>query len=91
MRRVLPPSKFAKWLRALMPQVPNHSSETDWLQTTVSPDPSDPKLAHLDGLNLGRTWMLEGILSGLPLGGRPSGPALWPPPWKRIVTPDSRP
>ena len=67
MRRVLPPSEFAKWLQAFMPQVPNHSSETDWLPTTVSPDPSDPKLAHLDGLNLSRAWMLEGILSGLPL------------------------
>ncbi|HMH79638.1 MAG TPA: DUF2891 family protein, partial [Candidatus Acidoferrum sp.] len=26
----------------------------------------DPKLAHLDGLNLSRAWMLEGILSALP-------------------------
>jgi hypothetical protein len=29
-------------------------------------DPTDPKLAHLDGLNLSRAWMLEGIASGLP-------------------------
>src|SRR5207249_2094204 len=28
--------------------------------------PSDPKLAHLDGLNLSRAWMLQGILSVLP-------------------------
>jgi hypothetical protein len=34
----------------------------------VSPDPSDPKLAHLDGLNLSRAWMLEGIASALPKG-----------------------
>jgi hypothetical protein len=34
----------------------------------VSPDPSDPKLAHLDGLNLSRAWMLEGIAAGLPKG-----------------------
>jgi hypothetical protein len=33
---------------------------------TVSPDPSDPKLAHLDGLNLSRAWMLDGIVSALP-------------------------
>jgi hypothetical protein len=32
----------------------------------VSPDPSDSKLAHLDGLNLSRAWMLEGIADGLP-------------------------
>jgi hypothetical protein len=37
-----------------------------WLAVAVSPDPSDPKLAHLDGLNLSRAWMLEGILSALP-------------------------
>ena len=35
-------------------------------EPVVSPDPSDPKLAHLDGLNLSRAWMLEGILSALP-------------------------
>jgi hypothetical protein len=29
-------------------------------------DPSDPKLVHLDGLNLSRAWMLEGIAAGLP-------------------------
>ena len=32
----------------------------------VVTDPSDPKLAHLDGLNLSRAWMLDGIVSGLP-------------------------
>ena len=36
------------------------------LQPAVVTDPSDPKLAHLDGLNLSRAWMLEGIASGLP-------------------------
>src|SRR5207302_5180173 len=39
----------------------------DWLPVAVSPDPSDPKLAHLDGLNLSRAWMLEGIISALPV------------------------
>jgi hypothetical protein len=34
--------------------------------STMSDDPSDPKLAHLDGLNLSRAWMLEGIAAGLP-------------------------
>ena len=32
----------------------------------IASNPSDPKLAHLDGLNLSRAWMLEGILSALP-------------------------
>ncbi len=65
MRRVLASTDFAKWLRDFLPQVPNES-KIDWLPVVVSPDPSDPKLAHLDGLNLSRAWMLEGILSGLP-------------------------
>jgi hypothetical protein len=29
-------------------------------------DPSNPKLAHLDGLNLSRAWILEEIAAGLP-------------------------
>ena len=73
MRRVLAPKEFAKWLKDFMPQIfSSQGTETgeqraaDWLKPVVSPDPSDPKLAHLDGLNLSRAWMLEGILSGLP-------------------------
>ena len=65
MRRVLPRVKFAEWLRKFMPQIPRTMS-SEWLHPVVSPDPSDPKLAHLDGLNLSRGWMLEGIAAGLP-------------------------
>jgi hypothetical protein len=65
MRRVLPRTEFAKWLTDFMPQIPM-TENSDWLKPVVSPDPSDPKLAHLDGLNLSRAWMLEGILSALP-------------------------
>jgi len=64
MRRVLPSQEFAGWLRIFMPQI--STSGDEWLQPVVSPDPSDPKLAHLDGLNLSRAWMLEGIARGLP-------------------------
>lgn len=65
MRRVLPPAEFTNWLKEFIPQVPT-VAKADWLTVTVSPDPSDPKLAHLDGLNLSRAWMLEGIISALP-------------------------
>ena len=65
MRRVLPSKEFANWLGEFMPQIPK-SAKADWLPVAVSPDPGDPKLAHLDGLNLSRAWMLEGILSVLP-------------------------
>ncbi len=67
MRRVLPSAEFARWLETFMPQIPA-SGDGKWLQPVVSPDPSDPKLAHLDGLNLSRAWMLEGIAAGLPEG-----------------------
>jgi hypothetical protein len=65
MRRVLPPKEFGKWLSGFMPQIPLKPND-HWLPVVISPDPSDPKLAHLDGLNLSRAWMLEGILAGLP-------------------------
>src|SRR5438309_551477 len=74
MRRVLPQSEFAKWFKEFMPQIPT-TANADWLPVAISPDPSDPKLAHLDGLNLSRAWMLEGILSALP-SDDPRRPAL---------------
>ena len=64
MRRVLPTDDFAKWLKAFLPQV--STSGGAWLHPVVSPDRSDPKLAHLDGLNLSRAWMLQGIAASLP-------------------------
>ena len=65
MRRVLPPAEFAPWLTTFLPQIPRDGSST-WLKPAVVIDPTDPKLAHLDGLNLSRAWMLEGIASDLP-------------------------
>ena len=50
---------------AFLPQVPSDGS-TAWLPVARITDRSDPKLAHLDGLNLSRAWMLEGIAKGLP-------------------------
>ena len=60
MRRVLEPDAFAKWLTAFLPQIR--------IEPAIVTDRSDPKLAHLDGLNLSRAWMLEGIASRLPKG-----------------------
>jgi len=64
MRRVITQKEFAAWLKDFLPQIPTKAT-ADWLTIAVSPDPSDPKLAHLDGLNLSRAWMLENILSVL--------------------------
>lgn len=65
LRRVLPPSEYAAWLRDFLPRLPTEGS-SGWLTPAVVTDPSDPKLAHLDGLNLSRAFMLEGIRQGLP-------------------------
>ncbi len=65
MRRVLAPAEFARWLDAFLPGIPATAGAA-WLAPAVVTDREDPKLAHLDGLNLSRAWMLRGIASGLP-------------------------
>lgn len=67
MRRVLAPNEFAAWLATFLPGIPASNSDT-WLPIGVVTDKTDGKLAHLDGLNLSRAWMLEGIAAGLPSG-----------------------
>jgi hypothetical protein len=74
MRRVLDPPTFGRWLEAFLPQIPLKAG-VEWLQPGVVTDRADPKLAHIDGLNLSRSWMLEGIAQGLPAGD-PRIPAL---------------
>ena len=70
MRRVLDPPAFARWLTGFLPQIPRAAAAGGgsgaWLSPGVVTDRSDPKLAHIDGLNLSRAWMLEGIAHGLP-------------------------
>ena len=66
MRRVLKPREFAGWLSGFLPQL--QRTDTRWLQPAIVTDREDPKLAHLDGLNLSRAWMLQGIAAGLPRG-----------------------
>jgi hypothetical protein len=65
MRRVLAPAEYAEWLTGFLPGIPTDGS-AGWLPIGVVTDRSDGKLAHLDGLNLSRAWMLEGMASGLP-------------------------
>jgi hypothetical protein len=65
MRRILPPPRFAPWLQTFLPRIPRDGSG-DWLAVGVVIDRADGKLAHLDGLNLSRAFMLEGIASALP-------------------------
>ncbi|HXZ59342.1 MAG TPA: DUF2891 domain-containing protein [Steroidobacteraceae bacterium] len=74
-RRVLSPPEFASWLSQFLPQIPRAPAAASaapgargWLEPGIVTDRSDPKLAHIDGLNLSRAWMLEGIAHGLPPG-----------------------
>ena len=68
MRRVQPPAVFGRWLSGFLPGIPQKTSA--WLEPAVVTDRADPKLAHIDGLNLSRAWMLEGIAQGLEKGDR---------------------
>ena len=67
MRRVLTSEEFPKWLGEFLPQIPRKAG-AEWLTPGVVTDRADPKLGHIDGLNLSRAWMLEGIARGLKPG-----------------------
>lgn len=60
--RLLPPDAYADWLRRFLPGI----GDGDWLPVARVTDRSDGKLAHLDGLNLSRAWMLKRIAGALP-------------------------
>lgn len=65
MRRVMDKTTYARWLSDFFPTLTAQSG-SDWLVPGIVTDKSDGKLAHLDGLNTSRAWMLEGIITGLP-------------------------
>ncbi len=62
MTKVLPEDEFADWFDRVLP-------EGGWLETSCQPvsvsDPTDGKMAHLDGLNFSRAWALRSIASRL--------------------------
>jgi hypothetical protein len=62
MRRILSPGEFVQWFSGFL-----RSMDVEQMQPTRVSDVSDARLYHLAGLNLSRAWMLEGILSKLPL------------------------
>lgn len=65
MRRVLPPPEFHRWFRAFLPTLVKGEPET-LLKPAIVTDRSDPKIVHLDGLNLSRAWCMRSIASALP-------------------------
>lgn len=65
MRRILPREKFSSWLSIALPNIPRGDDDPDWLVPVKPADYTDGKLAHFDGLNLSRAWMLYAISASL--------------------------
>lgn len=65
MRRVLRPAEFSRWFHRFLPQVSSGKPKS-LLQPATVTDRSDPKLVHLDGLNLSRAWCMRSIAAALP-------------------------
>ena len=65
MRRVMPPREFASWFHRFLPEVTKGGPKA-LLQPAIVTDRSDPKLVHLDGLNLSRAWCMRSIAAALP-------------------------
>ncbi len=61
MRRVLSTEDFTAWFHAFLPVLPE-----SLLKPAIVGDRSDPKLVHLDGLNLSRAWCMRNIVRALP-------------------------
>jgi hypothetical protein len=64
MRRVLPAAEFSSWLGGFLPGIA--AGRPFPLSPAVVSDPTDPRLVHLDGLNLTRAWTLRVIARALP-------------------------
>ena len=65
MRRVMPQSEFTIWFNRFLPDVPRNQPKA-LLEAAVVTDRTDPKLVHLDGLNLSRAWCMRSIANALP-------------------------
>ena len=65
MRRVMQPAEFATWFHRFLPGVAK-GDPAALLEPAVVTDRSDPKLVHLDGLNLSRAWCMRSIARALP-------------------------
>ena len=65
MRRVMRPREFARWFHRFLPSI-NRRQPKALLEPAIVTDRTDPKLVHLDGLNLSRAWCMRSIASALP-------------------------
>jgi hypothetical protein len=65
MRRVMSKPEFARWFNRFLPGVARDQPKA-LLQPAIVTDRTDPKLVHLDGLNLSRAWCMRSIAATLP-------------------------
>ncbi len=65
MLRVLKPVEFRQWFHRFLPGLAAGQPKSLLAPATVA-DRSDPKIVHLDGLNLSRAWCMRHIASELP-------------------------
>jgi hypothetical protein len=65
MQRVMSAAEFRRWFHRFLPQLAAGVPKTLLHPATVT-DRSDPKLVHLDGLNLSRAWGMRSIANALP-------------------------
>ncbi len=64
MRRVMSKTEFAAWFHRFLPGV-SRGQPRQLLQPAIVTDRTDPKLVHLDGLNLSRAWCMRSIANAL--------------------------
>jgi hypothetical protein len=64
MRRVMRQNEFGAWLGRFLPGL-ERGEPHRLLQPAVVTDRTDPKLVHLDGLNLSRAWCMRSIAATL--------------------------
>jgi len=65
MRRVWNKSQFFVWFHRFLPGIERNQPK-QLLQPAIVTDRTDPKLVHLDGLNLSRAWCMRSIAASLP-------------------------
>ena len=65
MRRILPPREFQAWFHTFLPGIASGEPAALLTPATVT-DRSDPKIVHLDGLNLSRAWCMYRVAAALP-------------------------
>jgi hypothetical protein len=67
MQRVLAKQDFLWWLDRFLPRLARREPASLFRPAVVS-DPTDGKLAHLDGVNLSRAWRLRALAAALEQG-----------------------